>query len=211
MKTDDHATDAPRGGALRNPMVWLIVGLPALVIVAAFVTLAIAIRSGGSDALPDDVKRTAQIQTTDLGPDAFAAAEKLSAVIRIEERAIDILPAGGELLKTDEVRKRPVRLSLQHPTRAADDRELELRPVAHGWRVDDTLDLSHDWRVQLVGADGRWRLRGRLPKATRATLLQPALESQAPAAADRTVGPSIDSSADASADPSVQSAAPARP
>lgn len=207
MKTDDPATDAPRGGALRNPMVWLIVGLPALVIVAAFVTLAIAIRSGGSDALPDDVKRTAQIQTTDLGPDAFAAAEKLSAVIRIEERAIDILPASGELLKTDDVRKRPVRLSLQHPTRAADDRELELRPVAHGWRVDDTLDLSHDWRVQLVGADARWRLHGRLPKATRATLLQPALDTQTSAdarAADAPAG-------EPSADPSASPAAPARP
>jgi len=179
VNTDDHATDARRAGALRNPMVWLIVGLPALVIVAAFVTLALAIRSGGSDALPDDVKRTAQIQTADLGPDAFAAAEKLSAVIRIEERAIDILPASGELLKTDEVRKRPLRLSLQHPSRAAEDRELELQPVAHGWRVEHTLDLSHDWRVQLVGADARWRLHGRLPKATRATLLQPALDPQA--------------------------------
>lgn len=178
MNTDDHATDVRRGGALRNPMVWLIVGLPALVIVAAFVTLALAIRSGGSDALPDDVKRTAQIQTTDLGPDAFAAAEKLSAVIRIEERAIDILPASGELLKSDEVRKRPVRLSLQHPTRAADDRELELRPVAHGWRADETLDIGHDWRVQVIAADGRWRLHGRLPKATRATLLQPAIDAQ---------------------------------
>lgn len=207
MKTDDHATDAPRGGALRNPMVWLIVGLPALVIVAAFVTLAIAIRSGGSDALPDDVKRTAQIQTTDLGPDAFAAAEKLSAVIRIEEHAIDILPASGELLKTDAVRKRPVRLSLQHPTRAADDRELELRPVAHGWRVDDTLDLSHDWRVQLVGADARWRLHGRLPKATRATLLQPALETQTSADARAADAPA----AATSAAPSASPPAPARP
>lgn len=207
MKTDDQATDAPRGGALRNPMVWLIVGLPALVIVAAFVTLVLAIRSGGSDALPDDVKRTAQIQTTDLGPDAFAAAEKLSAVIRIEERAIDILPASGELLKTDEVRKRPVRLSLQHPTRAADDRELELRPVAHGWRVDDTLDLSHDWRVQLVGADARWRLHGRLPKATRATLLQPALETQTSADARAAAAPA----AATSAAPSASPPAPTRP
>lgn len=199
--------EGQHGGALRNPMVWLIVGLPALVIVAAFVTLAIAIRSGGSDALPDDVKRTAQIQTTDLGPDAFAAAEKLSAVIRIEERAIDILPASGELLKTDEVRKRPVRLSLQHPTRAADDRELELRPVAHGWRVDDTLDLSHDWRVQLVGADARWRLHGRLPKATRATLLQPALETQTSADARAAAAPA----AATSAAPSASPPAPTRP
>jgi uncharacterized protein len=77
------------------------------------------------------------------------------------------------------VRKQPLTLSLQHPTRSADDRELLLQPTDHGWRIAATLDLAHDWRVQVLAADARWRLHGRLPKATRATLLQPALSEDA--------------------------------
>jgi hypothetical protein len=164
-------------------MVWLVFGLPALVVVAAFATLAIAIGAGGSDALPDDVKRMAQIQTTDLGADEYAASQRLSAVLSIGEGTIDILPASGELFKDEGVRNQPLTLSLQHPTRSVEDRELLLQPTDHGWRIAETLDLAHDWRVQLLGADARWRLHGRLPKATRATLLQPALSETA--ASDR--------------------------
>ena len=171
--------DDQHSGAARNPMVWLVVGLPALVVVAAFATLAIAIGAGGSDALPDDVNRMAQIQTTDLGADEYAAAQRLSAVLSIGEGTIEILPASGELLKDETVRKQPLTLRLQHPTRSAEDRELLLQPTDHGWRIAETLDLAHDWRVQLIAADARWRLHGRLPKATRATLLQPALSQPA--------------------------------
>lgn len=169
-------------------MVWLVVGLPALVVVAAFATLAIAIRAGGSDALPDDVRRMAQIQTTDLSADEFAATQKLSAVLSIGENtigesSIDILPASGDLLKDERVRAQTLTLLLQHPSRAVEDRALTLRPSGHGWRIAEALDLSHDWRVQIVAADGRWRLHGRLPKATRSTLLQPALGDAHPTVA----------------------------
>ncbi len=175
MNTHNIHRDNQDASATRNPMVWLVVGLPALVVVAAFATLAIAIGAGGSDALPDDVKRMAQIQTTDLGADEYAATQRLSAVLSIGEGTIDILPASGELLKDEGVRKQPLTLSLQHPTRSVEDRELLLQPTDHGWRVTETLGTAHDWRVQLIGGDARWRLHGRLPKSTRATLLQPAL------------------------------------
>jgi uncharacterized protein len=144
--------DDQHSGAARNPMVWLVVGLPALVVVAAFATLAIAIGAGGSDALPDNVNRMAQIQTTDLDADEYAAAQRLSAVLSIGEGMIEILPASGELLKDEAVRKQPLTLRLQHPTRSAEDRELLLQPTDHGWRIAERLDLAHDWRVQLIAA-----------------------------------------------------------
>jgi uncharacterized protein len=188
--TDDTRIAEQHGHPSRNPMFWLVWGLPALVMVAAFATLAIAIRAGGSDALPDDVRRMAQIQTTDLSADEFAATQKLSAVLRISEStlgesSIEILPAGGDVLKDERVRAQTLTLSLQHPSRAAEDRALTLRPSGHGWRVAETLDLSHDWRVQIAAADGRWRLHGRLLKASRSTLLQPALADAAPTEATR--------------------------
>lgn len=167
-------------------MVWLVVGLPALVIVAAFATLAIAIRAGGSDALPDDVRRMAQIQTTDLNPDDYAAAHRLSAVLRIGEDAIEVLPATGDALRETAARREPLLLALQHPIRAAEDRTLQLRPTTQGWRAAIRLDRSHDWRIRLsnapipspgagVTAAPQWRLHGRLPKRQAAALLQPAL------------------------------------
>ena len=168
----------------RNPMLWLIVGLPLAVIVAGLATLAIAIESGGSDAIPDDVRRTAQIQTTELGPNKRAAALKLSAVLSVHVTdgapALELLPATGTLFDSASaegraLRAKPLRLLLQHPTRAAEDQELRLLPTATGWRVAYALDGSHDWRVQVLPEGGAWRLHARLPAGRRGVLLVPAL------------------------------------
>ncbi len=175
---------ASRASLWRNPMLWLIVGLPAAVIVAGFTTLAIAINSGGSDAISDNVRRTAQIQTTELGPDERAAALKLSAVLSVHTtdgaQALELLPATGALFDSASIegralRAQPLRLLLQHPTRAAEDRELRLLPTANGWRVASTLDGSHDWRVQVLPEGGAWRLHARLPAGQRGVLLAPSL------------------------------------
>lgn len=166
---------------LRNPMLWLVVGLPALVVVAGISTVVIAIRAGGSDAIPEDVRRMAQIQTAELGPDAHAAQAGLSLVFSVQDDGLTLLPASGRI-----DRAAPLRLSLLHPTDAAQDRSLSLAPSVDGWRVaaaalpDGTrmpaLDPAHDWRVVAAAADGRWRLHGRLPAGQRAVLLRPALE-----------------------------------
>ena len=168
----------------RNPMLWLIVGLPAAVVVAGLATLAIAVESGGSDAIPDDVRRTAQIQTTELGPDERAAALKLSAVLSVHDsdgaQALELLPATGAFVdKTSAegrtMRTQPLRLLLLHPTRAAEDHELRLLPTANGWRVDYALDGSHDWRLQVMPEGGAWRLHARLPAGRRGVLLAPSI------------------------------------
>lgn len=168
----------------RNPMLWLVVGLPAIVVVAGLATLGIAIQSGGSDAISDDVHRTAQIQTTELGPDERAATLKLSAVLSVHssdgEHALEVLPASGALLDDPSLRTQPLRLLLQHPTQASEDRELRLLPTANGWRAEHTLDSSHDWRVQLMPEGGAWRLRARLPAQQHGVLLAPAVGSAAP-------------------------------
>ena len=168
----------------RNPMLWLIVGLPTAVVVAGFATLAIAIGSGGNDAISDVVRLTAQIQTTELGPDERAAALKLSAVLSVHiadgAHALELLPATGALFDSASVegralRAQPLRLLLQHPTRAAEDRELRLLPTANGWRVEYALNPGHDWRLQVLPEGGAWRLHARLPAGQRGVLLAPAL------------------------------------
>jgi uncharacterized protein len=175
----------------RNPMVWLMVGFPLAAVVAGTATLVIAIRAGGNDASTDDVRRTAQIQTTELGPDERAAALKLSAVFSVHNSegaaALELLPATGAFVGAAEenrkIRAQPLRLLLQHPTRAEEDRELRLLPTATGWRVEHALDISHDWRLLVMPEGGAWRLRARLPAGQRGVLLTPAVGEIEPAPA----------------------------
>lgn len=154
----------------REPMLWMVVALPAAVVAAGIATLVIAIRAGGSDAIPDAVRRTAQIQVADLGADARAQALRLSAILRVDGRLIEVLPVSGNF-----ARSQPLQLALRHPTRATDDRELQLAPGDNGWLVAQDIDRDHDWRLELGPRDGNWRLRGRLPRDQDAVRLSPAL------------------------------------
>ena len=72
-RTDtDPDTDGHARSHWRNPVMWLVVGLPLLSIVAGVGLVVTAVRTGGADPVNDPVRRVAQIQTTDLGPDAAA-------------------------------------------------------------------------------------------------------------------------------------------
>ena len=51
--------------AWQEPMVWLMVGIPALTVVAGFATLIIALQSGPMDMVPASVQRVSQAQTLD--------------------------------------------------------------------------------------------------------------------------------------------------
>lgn len=152
------------------PMMWLVIGLPLASVVAGILLLVIAVRSGGADVVRDDVRRVSQIQTTDLGPDEHARALELSAVLRSDEGVLQVIAVTGDF----NVRA-PLRVVVQHPTRAIEDLQVELAPSAGSWRATLELDDSHDWIVQLEPLDGAWRLRGRLPKQQHAVRLAPSL------------------------------------
>ncbi|NDK37412.1 nitrogen fixation protein FixH [Pseudoxanthomonas gei] len=169
------AHDRPRTSPWRQPVMWLVIGLPLASVVAGIIMVIVA---GGSDAIdtsPDQVRRTAQIQTTDLGPDEAAGAARLSAIVRLdpERKLVEVLPVSG-----DFERNVPLRLALAHPTRAELDVALLLQPTELGWRAAADLDASHDWNIRLGPADGHWRLQGRLPRGQLATNLQPRLEAR---------------------------------
>lgn len=154
----------------RNPMLWLVVGLPAASVVAGIGLVVVASRHSGDNSI-DRVRRTAQIQVADLGPDATAQQGRFSAVLRADGATLEVLPVTGAF-----DRARPLQVKLLHPTESAQDRDVLLQPTETGWRLPVEVDLSHDWNVQLAPADGRWRILGRLPKGQQAVLLRPALQ-----------------------------------
>lgn len=156
--------------AWREPMLWLVVGLPLASVVAGLMLVASAISSGGADTVSDDVRRTAQIQVTELGPDARAKELKFSAVLRVEGSIVEVLPANGPFK-----RNQALLLTLSHPTDSMQDRKLILRPSETGWRASGKIPLDHDWIARLAPTNSEWRLHGRLQRGRHATYLAPAL------------------------------------
>lgn len=159
--------DKTRSG-LREPLVWLVFGIPAIAVVALAWMVFIAAGPGSTDSVDPAVRRTAQIQVADLGPDQAAARLRLAALLRIDGRELEVLP-----LHSGFDTAAPVTLALRHPTRAELDLEILMQPTATGWRAPLELDLQHDWKLQLAPQDGHWRLQGRLPRGQLSARLQP--------------------------------------
>lgn len=156
----------------REPMLWLVAGIPLATLVAGFATLFLAGGDGSTDAAPEPVRRTAQVQQADVGADAQAARAGLRAVLRFDPATGAIVgrvlpaPATGEL-----------RLRFVHPAIAAADRSVQLRPRGNAW-VGALPPLAvADWRLQLSPGNDAWRLVGRWHPAAAQAELRPALVS----------------------------------
>ena len=156
-----------------NPVMWLVVGLPLASMVFGIGLVIIASRES-DDAIVDPVRRTAQIQVADLGPDALAQQRRLSAVLRLDGDAIEVIAVDGDFDRTA-----PLRLSLLHPTHSNADRVFTLAPTEAGWRAKQPVDHGSDWNLRIEPLDRSWRIGGRLPKGQQAARLAPALKGPA--------------------------------
>ena len=169
----DHAAAS---SPWRQPIVWLVIALVAAAVAGGIAMVVIASDAGNGDAVADPVRRTAQVQTADLGPDALSAQRRLSAIVRTdaEQELVEVLPVDGDFDPAASLQ-----LRLLHPIRSSEDMVLLLQPGELGWRADAVVDGSHDWNVQLGPRDAtpenQWRLQGRLPKGQQAAHLRPAL------------------------------------
>ncbi|WP_257388467.1 FixH family protein [Tahibacter caeni] len=154
--------------AWREPLFWLVAGLPALGVVAGVGVVVAAVRSGGSDALTADVRRTAQIQVEDTRADEEALRRGLSARLVFDaDGGIDLQLRGADDADA-------LHLRLLHPARAEFDRQTTLRRDADGrWHARLDGLAGHAWTVRLESADHAWRLAGRLPAGVRETELAP--------------------------------------
>lgn len=176
IPSNQHDEDHPAGSSpWRQPIVWLVIALVAAAVTGGIAMVVIASDAGNGDAVAEPVRRTAQVQTADLGPDAVAAQRKLSAIVRTdaEQQLVEVLPVDGDFDPAA-----PLQLRLLHPIQSSQDVVLLLQPGELGWRADAVVDGDHDWKVQLGPRDGQWRLQGRLPKGQQAAHLRPALPGE---------------------------------
>ncbi len=141
----------------QQPLMWLVIAIPALTVPAGLMTWYVAATTGHADAVADPVRRVAQVQTADLSADAAAARLDLTAtlLIGLDGRvAVEMNPPlgrGGILL-----------LALRHPVEAARDQTIVL--TGEDGRsfggVASAVTGMH-WDAVLADAHGHWRLVGR--------------------------------------------------
>lgn len=142
----------------REPMVWLVLMIPAVAVVMGAVMLTLAVSTYDGLVVDDYYKKGLQINRT-MERDALAQAHDIASVVRFGEKGgvIEASLDGNASFEPPEI----VNLRLFHATRSGLDLHLTLRRVASGRYVASRPDLAPGrWHVQLDG-DG-WRLKGEI-------------------------------------------------
>ena len=150
------AREGGGGSWYREPLMWLVVGVPALAVAAGFVTLLLA-TVGGDVVVRDDFRREGLAIYADPARDAAALAAGARASLAFD--------ADGRQLRATVSLERgqlPDRLVvvLSHGGRAELDRMVNLRG-AHGAYAGAREPLPDGrWYVELTPPARGWRLRG---------------------------------------------------
>jgi uncharacterized protein len=156
--------------AWREPMLWLVAGLPALGVVAGVVIVVAALRSGGADALSGDVRRSAQVQMENTAADEEALRQGLAAQLVLHQGRGEV----ELILQQGHSDARQLKLRLLHPGEAARDLELPLQQVGENrWHASLAPLPGNAWTLRLEPPDRRWRLAGRLATDATQARLQP--------------------------------------
>ncbi len=140
----------------REPLMWLVVGVPALTVVAGIVTLVLA-TTGGDVVVRDDLRREGLAIYADPARDAAAAAAGARASLSFDASA-------GQLRATVSLERSelPDRLLvvLSHEARAELDRMVSLRRVNDAYTGPLEPLPGGRWYVELTPPNRGWRLRG---------------------------------------------------
>lgn len=146
-----------KGSAIREPMVWLMFGIPVLTAIAGFYTLHIAGLAKATDVVNMPVARMAQVQETDLTTDENAARANMSA-------RLDITNGNWVISSTGPLTSETLVLDLQHPIDKNLDLSLELHKQGKVFVSRSPINKNNDWLLQLSDHKKQWRLVGRLHK-----------------------------------------------
>ncbi|HMS78150.1 MAG TPA: FixH family protein [Burkholderiaceae bacterium] len=145
--------DPPRP-AWREPLVWMVWGIPALTIVAGLVTWWIAAQRADSNVAEDWYKRGMAINRS-LERESRAQALGLGAELTlVGEHDLRLSLRGGAALPP------AVQVLLTHPVRAEQDRPLSLDRQPDGsYRIVSPLVGPGHWGVSIEAQD--WRIAAR--------------------------------------------------
>lgn len=161
-------TPAEKRSWRREPMVWMLIAIPAAAVVMGFIMLALAVRSYDGLVSDDYYKRGLEINRS-IERDARAAHLGLEAEVELQGTEGRLLVA----LRSASGVAEPQALNLRfaYALRGREDQDLVLKHI-DGSRYEAALPALGPgrWYLQLTGAD--WRLNGvmLLPEESRARL-----------------------------------------
>jgi len=138
----------------REPWPWILMSGPAIVIVAGFATLYIAV-SGADPLVVDNYYKEGLAINHMLARDhaASTAGYRAQVLVSTDRSRVRVLLTGNGTLPAQ------LRLRFVHPTKAGLDREVLLQQTQPGWyeggmRLADAVR----WDVDLEDLQQRWRL-----------------------------------------------------
>lgn len=138
----------------REPWPWILMAGPFIVIVAAMITLWLAIESNDGLVADDYYRRGLAINQT-LSGERLALQRRYRAQVTFSDdaRRVRVMLSGdGELPGA-------LRLRLAHPTRAGMDELVTLRALAPGWFEAQLVTPVHGRRLIVIEDAARtWRL-----------------------------------------------------
>ncbi|MDR3055050.1 MAG: FixH family protein [Zoogloeaceae bacterium] len=140
----------------KEPWPWILMAGPAIVVVAGFATLFLAITT--SDGLvEDDYYKAGLAVHQELKRDTAAAEKKLSAQVMLSGREIRVF------LNAADAGTLPGTLQLHfiHPTRDGLDQDVVLENPGQGFYSGSlTTEIHGRWNVYLEDQERTWRLLG---------------------------------------------------
>jgi hypothetical protein len=146
---------APPLAWYREPWPWILMAGPAIVVVAGFITLYIAITLADPLVVDNYYKEGLAINRT-LDRDHVASQRGYRAVVtaNADRTVLRIQTTGAGLPPV-------LRVRLIHPTKSGFDRSLVATQVAAGvYQADLRLTPALRWDVEMDDAQQHWRLTG---------------------------------------------------
>jgi len=141
----------------KEPMIWLVAGLPATAVVASFITYFIA--ANNQDPLVN-----AGYQKVGLAPGQDTSRQQLAASLGIEGELV-VIEGRANLRLSGRLDQMPshLELLLLHPTQSSHDVRIQLQASGQGDYVGAMpKGLQGKWQWILEPSDQAWRLAGGL-------------------------------------------------
>lgn len=154
-----------------SPELLLVLAIPLAALLGGAATLRLAAGDLSVDGATEGVRRTAQVQTAELGPDLAAARRGLEAGLRVDRASgLVRIRVADAAIEGDELQ-----LEFVHALQAERDLHVRLRRHGEEWIGAPTPAGDARWRVQLGDRARAWRLVGTLPRGASQAQLRPAL------------------------------------
>lgn len=149
----------------REPWPWLLMSGPAVVVVAGFITLYLAV-SGQDGLVVDDYYKQGKAINQALHRDDIARQAGLTATVAFDQAQdrvqVTVKQANGSSFTG------ALTLSLVHATRSGFDSVINLSPTAYGYTGKLPALRTGKWNVLLEDKNKQWRLQQEINVGTAA-------------------------------------------